>query len=170
MRNALIQTTLYIIILLAIDRVGKILMETYLAGRDMVVVIPGVVGFRLLHKGNTGAAFGILSNHTWVLVVLTSILILGMLYILYVKKLNSKFLHFCLILVTAGGLGNLYDRIVYGSVTDFIEFLFMQFAVFNFADCFVSIGAFLAILYLIFFFKDQPIFAAGKKLEPTDNE
>ena len=54
-------------------------------------------------------------------------------------------------MLASGGLSNLYDRIAYGYVIDFIEFAFVRFAIFNVADSFASIGAVLLIIYLLFF-------------------
>ena len=56
----------------------------------------------------------------------------------------------CLVLVTAGGIGNVIDRIANGFVVDFIEPLFVDFAVFNFADCCITVGAILMIVYQIY--------------------
>ena len=54
------------------------------------------------------------------------------------------------VLIISGGLGNLIDRIFRGSVIDYIEPLFVNFAVFNFADCLVTVGAAILIVYLIY--------------------
>ena len=59
-------------------------------------------------------------------------------------------LNVCLVLIIAGGVGNVIDRILYGYVVDFIEPLFIDFAVFNFADCCITVGAFMIIFYEIY--------------------
>ena len=77
---------------------------------------------------------------------------------------ESKFLNICLVLIFAGGLGNLIDRIAYGYVIDFIEPLFIHFPVFNFADCCITVGAFMLIGYEIY----EMIKEHKKKAETDD--
>ena len=99
---------------------------------------------------NTGAAFGFFSRHTELLSVFTGIVIAAGLIFLLSGKLKSKFAHVAVLMILAGGLGNLIDRVVRGFVVDYIEPLFINFAVFNFADMLVCVGAALLIGYLIF--------------------
>ena len=74
------------------------------------------------------------------------------------------FVNVCLLLVVAGGIGNVIDRVLYGYVVDFIEPLFIDFAVFNFADCCITVGAFMLIVYEIYeLFKERK-----KKSENND--
>ena len=74
------------------------------------------------------------------------------------------FINICLLLVVAGGIGNVIDRIMYGYVVDFIEPLFVDFAVFNFADCCITVGAFMLIGYEIY----EIINERKKKAENND--
>ena len=76
--------------------------------------------------------------------------ILGGIYLLAAKKLKSNFLIWSVALVIAGGVGNLIDRIFRHFVIDYIEVRLINFAVFNFADCCVSIGVVLLFIYVIF--------------------
>ena len=89
------------------------------------------------------------SFRTELLSAFTAIIILaGFAYLIF-GKVDSN-LHRCAwVLILAGGLGNLIDRIVRGFVVDFIEVLFVDYAVFNVADCFVTVGAVLLILYVL---------------------
>lgn len=164
----MIATTIFIIILLTLDRFTKVVLGGWLEGKGLVELIPGILGLRLLPGGNDGAAFGLFSGSTIILTVMTGLVLVAMIYVLYVKKLHSKVLHIALAMIVAGGIGNLYDRIVYGSVTDFIEFLFIRFPTFNIADCCITIGALLAICYLLFSKKgrDEPLF----KEKPDDEK
>ncbi len=165
----MILTILVILLLVALDRLSKVLLAAWLSGKGLVVLIPKVLGLRLLEGGNTGAAFGLFEGSTILLVVLTAIVLFVMLYGLLFKKFKSPILKWAGVLIVAGGIGNLYDRIVYGYVTDFFEFLFMDFAIFNVADCFISVGVTVAIVYLLFTFKDDTIFLPNAKqtAEPT---
>jgi signal peptidase II len=70
-------------------------------------------------------------------------------FIIATKKTKSKLIDFFLLLMVSGGIGNIIDRIRLGYVVDFIEPLFVDFAVFNFADCLITVGAFVLIGYLI---------------------
>ncbi len=106
--------------------------------------------FNFTYVENTGAAFSLFSGKTEILSAITVIFLAVILFLLMKKSFSSKFLNACLILVFAGGLGNLIDRIAYGYVIDFIEPLFMDFAVFNFADCCITVGAFMIIGYEIY--------------------
>lgn len=111
-------------------------------------ILPGVLGFR--YAENTGAAFSIFSGNTAILAVLTAILIVCVSLYLFLGKDIPRPARYALWLVVAGGLGNLYDRAVYGYVVDFLEFQFMNFAIFNFADVCVSCGAVFAIACFLF--------------------
>ncbi|MBQ3005171.1 MAG: signal peptidase II, partial [Clostridia bacterium] len=88
--------------------------------------------------------------NTEILTVVTLIIIVFCMVLLLSRKIKSLFVNICLLLVTAGGIGNVIDRIIYGYVVDFIEPLFIDFAVFNFADCCITVGAFMLIGYEIY--------------------
>ncbi|MBQ2848781.1 MAG: signal peptidase II [Clostridia bacterium] len=120
--------------------------------------------FQFSYVENTGAAFSMFSDKTEILSVLTAVLIVAALVVLVRKMLKSKILNAALILVISGGIGNLIDRIAYGYVIDFIEPLFIQFAVFNFADCCITVGAFIVIAYEIY----EIISERKKKAEKHD--
>lgn len=106
--------------------------------------------FQFTYVENTGAAFSSFSNSTTLLTVATVIILIGCLILLLTKKIKAKFMNVCLVLVIAGGIGNVIDRIVNGYVVDFINPLFVDFAVFNFADCCITVGAILMIGYQIY--------------------
>lgn len=120
--------------------------------------------FNFTYVENTGAAFSLFSGKTDALSVLTVLFLIAIFFLLMKKTFPSKFLNTCLLLVFAGGLGNLIDRIAYGYVVDFIEPLFIDFAVFNFADCCITVGAFMLIGYEIY----EIIRERKKKAESDD--
>lgn len=101
---------------------------------------------------NHGAAFSFLSNaggwQRWFFIIFSVIVILIITYIL-VKEKNSKYIAFSFVI--GGAIGNLYDRILYGYVIDFIEFHYNSFywPIFNIADIAISIGIIL-LLYSMF--------------------
>lgn len=106
--------------------------------------------FQLRYVENTGAAFSSFSNSTLLLTVMTIIILAVCIVLLMMRKIKPLFPNICLLLVASGGIGNVIDRILYGYVVDFIEPLFIDFAVFNFADCCITVGAFMLIGYEIY--------------------
>lgn len=149
-----------IALLVGADQLIKTVVENRLMPIGSADFIPGIIEFN--YTENTGAAFSILENHTEILSVVTLVIILAGLVYLLSGKIKSKFLVCSAIFVLAGGIGNLIDRIFRGTelfsgyVIDYIKLLFIDFAIFNFADCLVCIGAAMIIAYLIAdIFKDS---------------
>lgn len=133
--------------LVGIDQIVKLLVINYLKPVQYVDIIEGVLRFRYVE--NTGAIFGSFSTHTVVLTILSIVLLGFTIFFLVTNKNKSKFVNFCLLFMISGGIGNIIDRIRLHYVVDFIEPLFVNFAVFNFADCLITVGAFALIIYLI---------------------
>lgn len=140
--------------LVGVDQFTKYLAFEYLPEEgDYVTVIDGVL--RFTHVENTGAVFGSFANHTAILTVFSLVLLAGAIFLLATNKSRSKLINICLLLMISGGIGNIIDRIRLGFVVDFIEPTFINFAVFNFADCLITVSAALLIGYLIYdFVKD----------------
>lgn len=137
-------TLVMVALLVGLDQLTKYLVITNVKPVDAVPVIDNILQFRYVE--NTGAAFSILSEKTWLLSLITGVLIVGALVYLFVTKPKSKLFVTSIILVVSGGLGNLIDRLMRGYVVDFIEYLFMEYAVYNFADILVTIGAVLLVI------------------------
>ena len=125
---------------------------------DAIKVIPGFINF--VHVKNTGAAWGILAGRP-IFLILISIIILGLYLAFYIIR-NKK--HKCetslvfsisVGLIAGGCLGNLVDRIVFGYVRDFINFEFISFPVFNFADISLTFGIILMIIYFFFIYSKE---------------
>lgn len=133
--------------LIGIDQLFKFLVIEYLKPVGFVNVIDGVLRFRYVE--NTGAIFGSFAAHTAILTVFSIVLLIATIIFLVKNKDKSKIVNICLILMISGGLGNIIDRIRLKYVVDFIEPLFVDFAVFNFADCLITVGAFALIIYLL---------------------
>ena len=111
----------------------------------------------LTYLENDGAMFGSFSGMRWILVIVTSIL-MGFCIFYMIRHRKEKMLVFCLTLIISGGLGNIIDRLFRGGrVVDYLDLQLFDFAIFNFADCCVTIGAALLLIYIIFFDK------SGKK-------
>ena len=131
----------------AVDRVGKSLMLRHEPG-EIVRVLPGIVQFR--RTANTGMAFSLFSENGAALTILTAVLIAAVVAWLSIRpEEQPQAVRAGLWRMAGGGLGNLYDRLVYGSVIDFIDPIFVRFAVFNPADAFICVGAALAFVALL---------------------
>lgn len=122
----------------------------------------------LTYSENTGMGFGLGKGSTLGITVITAILIAAIIgYLLFFKK-EKAYIRIPLIMVAAGGIGNLVDRTQLGYVRDFFEFTFMDFAIFNIADAFVTVGAVVLIIGLIVtLFKPQKDKRADDDAEPA---
>ena len=136
-----------------IDQLTKYLSTTYLMPKGSVPIIEGVL--HLTYVKNPGAAFGMLADSRWVFMTLSSVAIIGMLYVIFSGTVPLKRFSISLAIVTAGGIGNMFDRIALGYVVDFIDFCLIDFAVFNVADSLVCIGAGILILALVLDIKKE---------------
>lgn len=99
---------------------------------------------------NYGGMMGTFDNKGTVLAVATIAIILVGLGAIVLKKIKPGVVYWCVASVLAGGIGNLIDRLALGYVVDYINVLFVDFYIFNFADCLVTVGAFLLIFYEIY--------------------
>lgn len=143
-----ITSLIAIAVLTAIDQIIKFFVERDLRPIREMSFIDGFIGWHYVR--NTGAAFGSFSNSTVLLSVFTAVLLLVGIVALLMGKIKDKFYSVCAVIVIAGGLGNLIDRIFRGFVVDYIEVQFMDFAVFNFADILVTCGAFMIMGYTVY--------------------
>ncbi len=157
------------IAVLIVDQYTKILVAANFELGQSTEFIKGVIDFTYIH--NTGGAWGMLSGYTWFLVSVTLIIMLVCIALLMRYGVKNKLIFWALVLVLAGGVGNMIDRIFRGGeVIDFLHFAFFKsFPVFNIADIAIVIGAGLLMLYFI---KGMLYDAKVKKLataKPTEN-
>ena len=114
-------------------------------------LLPGLVELKYIQ--NTGGGWSILSDHTWLLSLITA-LVLAVIAVLLAKKVVRHPLgRWGCVLLLAGGLGNLIDRLRLGYVVDMFNFQFIHYPVFNIADICVVCGMVLAAVYYIFFYE-----------------
>lgn len=137
-----------IAVLTAVDMITKYIASTAVKINGPFEFLFGTFQFRYVE--NTGAAFSSFSGNTFLLTVVTAVILAGCLILLLSKRIKPLFMNVSLMLIVSGGTGNLIDRIRFGYVIDFIEPLFIDFAVFNFADCCITVGAFMMIGYEIY--------------------
>ena len=157
-------TFLYYIVFAAavvgLDQLTKYLTLANIPLHAEVPFIPGFLGFTYVR--NYGAAFSSFQNQQWLFAVIFAAFTLA---IIWEYRKNSmgfnKFERWCIAAIYAGGLGNMIDRIRYGYVVDMIQTKFMDFPVFNVADCFITCGCFAMMFSLFFINKD--FWKEGKK-------
>lgn len=133
-----------------VDQLTKQLVVTHLALGESMDVIPGV--FRFTYVQNKGAAFGMLSEHRWVFMVISVLAIAAIFVYLWKFRPASRFACVGLSLVVGGGIGNMIDRCYLTYVIDFLDFcafpkLWMW--VFNVADACVCVGGAMLVLWCI---------------------
>ena len=131
------------------DQITKYIVVANIEYKGSVPFIPGFMSF--FHTRNTGAAFSMFSDQRWVFMVFSFISMGLIIYMLIREYKRHRLLNVALAMVLGGGIGNMIDRIRFGYVVDFFKTEFMDFAVFNVADCFITVGAVLLGVYVIFF-------------------
>jgi signal peptidase II len=125
-----------------LDRVSKLFITYQFSEGEGFVLLPGI--FHITRVNNAGAAFGILKDHTSLLAVISILCVTALfLYLAARRKKVSPYLESAWLLIIGGALGNLYDRLRYGYVIDFLDF--RVWPVFNFADIAICAGTFLII-------------------------
>ena len=141
------------------DQLLKHWIVTHLSLGGSAGFIPGVLG--LTHVRNTGMAFSLLSEHTWLL-ALVSVLVIIVIAVLLLKSGFTTWEKICLALIMGGAAGNAVDRVFLGYVVDMFETLFVRFAVFNLADAFIDVGAVVfCVLYIVRTVREEKAKKAG---------
>lgn len=149
------QFLLIVMLLTGFDQLTKFLAVQNLKGKRDISLIPNVLYLQYLE--NRGAAFGIFQNQKIFLVILTSLILIAVGYVLWKIPADKKYIYLKLLcfLITAGGIGNLIDRIRLDYVIDFIYFAPIDFPVFNVADIYVSVGMILLFIVVLFYYKEE---------------
>lgn len=136
-----------------IDQVTKYLTVANIPLHGHVDVLPGVVG--LTYYQNDGAAWSLFSGQQWLFAIIFVLFTVGVIWEYKTKYLPfSTFERWCIIAIYGGGLGNMIDRVRLGYVVDMIQTEFIDFPVFNGADCFITCGCIALIFHLVFFNRD----------------
>ncbi len=140
-------------LLVGLDQLTKWLTVVYLKNGEPLTVIPKVLEFTYVE--NEGAAFGMLQGGRWFFVVLTAILMIALgVFVLTGQFRRFRMFNISATLVLAGGIGNLIDRAIQGYVVDMIRVTFIDFPVFNVADCCVVVGSILLLIFFLFFYEE----------------
>ncbi|EHJ55701.1 lipoprotein signal peptidase [Streptococcus urinalis FB127-CNA-2] len=133
-------------LLIILDQISKLWIVEHIALNKIKTVIPNIVSLTYLR--NYGAAFSILQNQQWLFSLITIVVITAAIYYLIKQKNASLWMKLALILIISGGIGNFIDRLRLGYVVDMVHLDFINFAIFNVADSYLSIGVFLLVLAL----------------------
>ena len=155
------QLFLYLLVsagVVALDQITKYLTVHFIPLYEHVPVLPGVVG--LTYVRNTGAAFSSFEGMQWLFALIFLFFTVALLWEYFKKRLPfTRFERFCIAAIYGGCVGNMIDRLRLGYVVDMIETLFVDFPVFNVADCFITCGCIALLAHLVFwnkpFWKDE---------------
>lgn len=140
------------ILLVLMDQLSKLWASSALQS-GAIDFIPGFLNF--VYVENRGIAFGMLQNMHYIVIPISAIVIVFCVVMaVFAYKKGEKLLVSSLVMVIAGALGNIIDKIRLGYVVDFIHTEFMDFPVFNLADVFICVGAGLLAVYILFFDKE----------------
>lgn len=134
------------VVLIALDQLSKLWIVNHIPLNTVHKFLPGI--FSLTYLRNYGAAFSILQNQQWFFTVIT-FAVVGAACYYFVKNLQGNFwLLFGLLLIISGGLGNFIDRVRLGYVVDMVHLDFMNFAIFNVADSYLTVGVIILFITL----------------------
>ena len=140
-----------VLTVLLLDRLTKFLVSRYIVLDDSISIIPGF--FRLTHLENTGAAFSLFADSTspfrtglLIAVSVAALIIVGLL--LWTRRYDFNSTTAALSLIMGGAIGNLWDRLADGKVTDFLDFYIgtQHWPPFNVADSAIVVGALLLLI------------------------
>ena len=143
-----------------LDQISKYIVKANMQLGESFNIVKYILNIRYIE--NKGASFGILKDHRWVFMILSSVaLVLMAAAMVYLGQKNFKknnlLINIALALMLGGGIGNMIDRFANVSVAepgtkavvDFLEFAFVEFAVFNLADTFICIGSGLFCIFML---------------------
>lgn len=148
------------LLIAAADQVSKLLVVKNIPLYKTVDFLPGILS--LTYVRNDGAAFSSFRGMQWLFALIFLVFTAAVFYEYFRRRLPfTRWERFLIAATYGGGLGNLIDRVRLGYVVDMLQTEFMDFPVFNVADCFISCGCVLLMLHLAFF--NKQIWKDGKK-------
>ena len=159
-----IYSLITIFALVGVDQIIKYFVDLYLKPVGSVNVINKVLQFS--YYENDGAMMGLMNGKTLTMTILALICLVVIVLVIFSGKIKFGVDYCCIVLMISGGLGNIIDRVFRGYVIDYIEVLFVDFYIFNFADCLVTCAAILMICNQIYeIYKENK----AKKVKAADD-
>ncbi len=140
-------------VLAAADQAVKYLVRANIPLGQHLTVAPGVMDLTFVK--NTGAAFSLLAEHTWLLALLSGAAAVVLAVLLVKKPFPHRSGQLALGLLLGGAVGNFIDRLLLGYVTDMFAFTFVRFPVFNVADIAVVAGGILLCIHVVLFMREE---------------
>lgn len=156
-KRLLLADFLGLIALVLADQFTKYIAVVHLKDQPAIQIIPEVLELNYLE--NRGAAFGMLQNQKIFFVFVAFIIIAMIAYVLFKMPEKRKYtmLHVFLILIAAGAIGNMIDRLRLDYVVDFISFVLIHFPIFNVADIYVTVATTILVILLLFYYKEEDL-------------
>ena len=152
--------SIFAALIVVVDQITKYLTVAMIPLYGRVDFIPGLLS--LTYAQNTGAAWSMFEGMQWMFALIFLVLTVAVLYEYFKSPLPfNKFERWCIAAIYGGGLGNMIDRVRLGYVIDMIKTDFMNFPVFNVADCFICCGCAALMVSLVFF--NKGFWKDGKK-------
>lgn len=148
-RKTQIALLVFMAAIVGLDQLTKYLTVRGIPMGEQVPLIPGVI--HLTYVRNTGAAFSLFSGMRWLFLLLVVVFFAATALLIRRGVVTRTAELWSLAAIGGGALGNAIDRLLYGSVIDMIEPEFIDFAVFNVADSFITCGAVVLVIFLLFF-------------------
>ena len=153
-RASLLVTDFMLFVILVIaDQLTKHLAVVRLKNQAAYNLINGILEFNYLE--NRGAAFGVLQNQKYFFVFVALIFIGVIVFVLIKVPTQKKYysLNILLVMIAAGAVGNMIDRVRYDYVVDFIYLVCIQFPIFNMADIYVTTATVILVFQILFVYK-----------------
>lgn len=157
------------LVIIFIDQLTKCIVTNSMELEASIPVIPDV--FDIHYIRNTGMAWGLFRDRTWLLALVSVIMIAGLLYVYHHISVGKyyRLIRILLICIIGGAIGNLIDRIRLNYVIDFLYFKPINFPVFNVADIFVTVSVILLLILMIFKYKGKDLdVMLGDKIRQED--
>ncbi|MBR1472154.1 MAG: signal peptidase II [Lachnospiraceae bacterium] len=155
--KALFLDAVLFIAAVAADQYTKVLIRNKLPERSFIDLIPEKL--QLYHHENTGASWGVMQGWTIFFIVVALIVSTALCILLYRLPQDKKYIPMNIIgtLILSGAIGNTIDRIMKGSVTDFIYVKWINFPIFNVADIYIVVATITLLFMILFYYKDEDL-------------
>lgn len=151
-----IDLLLFVLLILA-DQFTKHLAVIHLKDKDPITLFQDVLELQYLE--NRGAAFGMLQNQKIFFIFIALLILVVITWVLLKTPDRRKYrsLHFLLVLIASGAVGNMIDRLRFDYVVDFIYFVLINFPIFNVADIYVTVATACLVILLLFVYKEEDL-------------